>query len=132
MFGPCYIGEIRRFETRHFTVAVEAFEEDCAIDVDDDGETLEAWRNGEILHFAVRVQVIHHQLGVVGEDWLGSCLYKSIGDFQDHRECGAYTRELRAEGSDAVCGSYFADMIGEAIKEARKKLSAAKAIYVRT
>ena len=27
MFGPGYIGEIRRFETKQFTVAVEAFEE---------------------------------------------------------------------------------------------------------
>lgn len=132
MFGPGYIGEIRRFETKSFTVAVEAFEEDCEINVDDDGETLRMWEAGEIMHFAVRVQVIHHKLGVVGEDWLGSCLYKSIEDFQDHRECARYTREVQAKhGPNHVCGSYFADMISEAIKEARKKLVAAKTIYVR-
>jgi hypothetical protein len=38
----------------------------------------------------------------------------------DHRACGKQNRKWAKQGKEGRCGSYFSDMIGEAIAEARK------------
>lgn len=69
----------------------------------------------------------------LSDDYLGGSWHTDPEDFQDHRECAAYTRKLRAEaGHDKiVCGSYFAGMISQAIGEARKELHRIQATRVR-
>jgi hypothetical protein len=126
------IGTIRRFQTPHFLVIVDALPEDTPVDVDDDGETAAKVDSGEYVHFIARARVIHRDTGAeLASDYLGGCIYAQLADFQDHRQCAAYTRKLRAEGSDAVCGSYFADMVHEVITEAREALTAIQGVRVR-
>jgi hypothetical protein len=118
------LGTIRTFRTANFRVIVDALEDyDADLSWDDTGEVLAKLQSGEFICFTVRARVIHDELGEVASDYLGGCIYSSIDEFQDHRECGAQTRKLRAEGSDAICGSYFADMIGEVCRAARKRLA---------
>jgi hypothetical protein len=128
-------GNIRTFKTAHFTVRVSA-EVDLdadwgAFDFEGGEEARDKVESGEWTLFTACVRVIHDQLGKIGEDYLGGCIYSDIAEFEDHRECAAETRKLRAAGSQAMVGSYFAGMIAEAIKEARQTLRAAKGIYVR-
>lgn len=126
------LGTIREFKTRDFHVVVDAFEDyDCDLSFDDTGEVRQKLETGEYVCFTVRARVIHKQLGEIGADYLGGCIYGSLEEFQDHRRCAAETRKLRASGSNAVCGSYFADMVSECIREARKTLRTAKQIRVR-
>lgn len=126
------IGTIRRFKTPHFLVIVDALPEDSPVDVDDEGETAAKVDSGEYVHFIARARVIHRDTGAeLASDYLGGCIYARIEDFQDHRQCSAQTRKLRAEGSTAVCGSYFADMIHEAITEARKAMADLQTVRVR-
>ena len=125
-------GNIRTFQTAHFLVCVDAlFEHDPDFSFEGGDEAREKVESGEWTIFCARVQVLHYTLGVLGEEFLGNCIYADIAEFEDHRECAAETRKLRAEGSEAVCGSYFAGMIAEAIKEARSTLRKAKDIYIR-
>ena len=126
------IGNIRTFKTAHFTVRVDAVEEDSPdLSFDETGETQTKVQSGEWRVFAVRVRVFHDRMGVIAEEWLGNCIYADIAEFQDHRECGAQTRKLRAEGSNAICGSYFADMITTACAAARETIRDAQSIKVR-
>ena len=125
-------GNIRTFKTAHFTVRVSAeFDPDPDFEFEGGEEAQEKVESGEWTVFTACVRVIHDGLGKIGEDYLGGCIYSDIAKFEDHRECAAETRKLRAEGSQAMVGSYFADMIAEAIREARETLRAAKGIYVR-
>lgn len=114
---------IREFRTPNFTVTVDAVEDpDVDLSWDETGDTLEKLNSGEYVAFAARVRVVHADLGTVGEDYLGGCIYSRIADFQDHRQCAAETRRLRAAGSSAICGSYFADLIKSACAEARQRI----------
>ncbi len=146
------IGTIREFKTQNFHVVVDAVEEfDLDLSWDENGSTREG---------------------------LG-CIYKSLADFEDHRECGKQNRAtIRREGRFQVyrkarpyqnclspkdklkkrgfatreraevwakanakeayeifetgkCGSYFADMVSEVCKEARKAIADYKHIRVR-
>ena len=125
------LGEMRRFKTKHFTVIVEALEEqDLDLSWDDDGSIAEGLQSGEFIAFCAHVKVLLNGR-VVGEDYLGNCIYRSFDDFLDHRECGKQNRELAAQGKEGRCGSYFTDMIHTAIVEARKTLANEKQIYVR-
>jgi hypothetical protein len=125
------IGIIRSFHTKNFSVVVDALPEDRPVDVDDDGETARLIDEGVYIHFTARVSVRHKRLGVIGEDFLGGCIYESIDAFQDHRACGKQNRQWAAEGKSGRCGSYFSEMIREAIKEARDNIVAAQGIHVR-
>ena len=117
------IGTIREFQTAHFRVIIDAIDEsDPDLSFDETGEVLEKVDSGEYTVFCARARVIHDTLGELATDYLGNCIYSDIADFQDHRQCAAETRKLRAEGSNAICGSYFADMIGEVCREARKRI----------
>lgn len=125
-------GNIRTFHTEHFSVVVDAlYEHDPDFSYEGGEEAQEKVESGDWTVFCARVQVIHDKLGLVGESFLGNCIYADIAEFEDHRECAAQTRELRANGSQAMVGSYFAGMIWEAIKEARQTLSTVQSIHVR-
>jgi hypothetical protein len=126
MGGDMARGELmREFRTKNYIVRATAEEEyDLDLSWDEDGETAKALERGELIAFTAHVQVIHRPTGaVLGDDYLGNCVYKSFEDFMDHRECARYNRELEAKGEVGRCGSYFADMIHEAISEARGNYS---------
>ena len=126
------LGIIREFKTRNFRVIVDAVEDyDVDLSFDDTGEVRAKLESGEYVCFTARARVIHNALGEVGTDYLGGCIYSSLDEFQDHRECAAQTRKLRESGSNAVCGSYFADMVAESIKGARATIRKSQAIRVR-
>lgn len=125
-----YIGRIRAFHTERFTVVADAYYEDEPVDVDDDGETQRAVDRGDYLHFRVHVRVMYKGR-TIGEDHLGGCIYESISAFMDHKECGKQNREWEAQGKEGRCGSYFTDMIHEAIREARKTLADVKTVRMR-
>lgn len=124
---------LRTFKTARFTVTLAAIvdEDSFTYDGDDeDGSTQAAIDSGELTPWTFRVRVCLDGREIAS-DYLGASYYADPADFMDHRECGRYTRELRAKGDDAVCGSYFADMVSEAISEARKALRALQSVHVR-
>lgn len=120
---PYLYGTIRQFKTKNFTVVVNAYE-DCDLDLswDEDEQTRKDLERGELVAFCVTATV-YYKGSEVGSDSLGGCIDKSIDAFQDHRECGKQNREWAAQGKKGRCGSYFLDMIHEAIAQARKTLS---------
>ena len=123
---------IREFRTRHFRVTVEALPDDYTdLSWDDTGEVRAKLESGELQAFCVRARVTHDALGTLAEDYLGDCIYSDPSEFMDHRECAAYTRKLHAEGSSAICGSYFSDMVSQVCREARDALRKARTLYVR-
>jgi|SRR5579859_237249 len=133
------IGTMREFNTKNFKVVCDALEEnDLDLSFDEDGSTLKGLQSGELMAFVARVRVFF-QGHEVGTDYLGGCIYKSLEDFMNHRECGVQNakyarREKRQKltpGSLGRCGSYFHDMIREAIGEARKNMLAYQTIRVR-
>lgn len=106
--------EFWRKETRNFRIVALAFEEDCPVDVDDDGETARKVANGTMLHFRVETRVYHKPTGLkIGTDHLGGCLYRALEDFVDYRG---------AKNGGVVYGGYFSDMVRTAIDEARNTL----------
>jgi hypothetical protein len=113
---------MREFHTENYIVRVSAEEEfDLDLSWDDTGETLKGLQNGEFIAFCAHVEVIHRLTGaVLGEDYVGNCIYRSFDDFMDHRACGKQNRKWAKQGKTGRCGSYFKDMISEAITEARK------------
>lgn len=122
---------IRKFKTARLTVVVTSEKEyDPDFSFDETGETARKVKSGEWKNFMVKAAVIY-QGEEIATSYLGDCIYAKVADFQDHRLCGAGTRELRASGSLAVCGSYFADMVKEVCQEARQYLIDRR-IYVRT
>lgn len=116
---------MRQFQTKNYTVRISAQPEfDLDLSFDDTGEVAQRLDRGELIAFCAHVQVIHRPTGaVLGEDYLGNCVYESFDEFMDHRECAKQNREYAARGEAGRCGSYFAQMIGEAIGEARKNYS---------
>jgi hypothetical protein len=172
------LGTIREFKTQNFHVIVDAVEEqNLDLSWDEDGSTREGLENGSLIAFCARARVFLRGLEVAS-DYLGGCIYKSLREFEDHRECGAYTRKLwKREGKfliyrgpmrdgavtkkdrlkargfmtreraeqwakkhakepyhiveSAGCGSYFAGMVREVCKQARKEVSDHKDVRVR-
>ena len=106
---------------------------------DEDGSIIEGLQSGEFIIFVARVRVFFRG-NEVGTDYLGNCIYRSFEDFMDHRECGKqnakYERQEKRRGLPkgklGRCGSYFHDMIREAISEARKTIASYKDVRVRT
>lgn len=126
------IGTIRQFQTKNFSVIVDALpEEDLDLSFDDDGSVAEGLESGKFIAFVARARVFFHG-EEIGTDYLGGCIYESLEAFMDHRECGRANRKWEAEGQSGRCGSYFSDMIHEAIAEARKHLALAKSVHVRS
>lgn len=123
---------IREFKTRNFTVTVNAvYDGDLDLSWDDTGEIEKGLSDGTYVAFGVVATVTHKSLGIVGRDSLWNCIYKDPIEFMDHKQCGRENHRLASEGNNARCGSYFADMIGRSIDEARKNIRAAQSIYVR-
>lgn len=125
------LGIMRIFKTKHFTVVADALEErDLDLAFDEDGSIREGLESGEFTAFTAHVYVMLNGR-IIGEDYLGNCIYKDFDDFMDHKECGKQDRERAAQGKEGRCGSYFSDMIHTAIAEARKTLAKERSIYVR-
>ncbi len=93
------IGIIREFKTQNFHVKVDAIaEDDLDISWDDSGETRRGLENGSLIAFCARARVYFRGLEV-SSDYLGNCIYKSLEDFADHKECAKQNRDtLRREG----------------------------------
>lgn len=88
------IGTIREWKTQNFHVIVDAVEEtDIDLSWDEDGSTREGLEDGSLIVFCARARVFLRGLEI-GSDYLGQCIYKSLEEFQDHRECAAHTRKL--------------------------------------
>lgn len=117
-----YEETIWTFNTANLRVAyVVAPEDDCDLSWDDDGSVREGLNTGKFICFVACLRVIHRPTGaVLGEDYLGQCIYESADAFIDHRGC-------KANGY----GSYFSDMVHEAVTEARKNLRKLHAIPMR-
>lgn len=104
-------------------MAVDAYAEDVLdLSWDDDGSVRKGLESGELIGFCVEATVYYNG-NEVASDTLGGCIYKSIEEFQDHRECGKQNRQWAEQGKPGQCGSYFKDMIHAAIAEARKVLA---------
>jgi hypothetical protein len=93
------IGTIREFKTKNFHVVVDAVEEiDLDLSWDEDGQTREGLENSTLIAFCARARVFLRGIEIAS-DYLGGCIYKSLEDFEDHKECGKQNREtIRREG----------------------------------
>jgi len=93
------IGTIREFKTKNFHVVVDAVEEfDLDLSWDEDGSTREGLENGTLIAFCARARVFLRGKEIAS-DYLGGCIYKSLEDFADHKECGKQNREtIKREG----------------------------------
>ncbi len=125
------IGTIREFKTANFRVTVDAIE-DYGLDLsfDDTGKVREKLESGEYVAFTARARVFYKG-AELASDYLGGCIYSDLESFADHRECGKLNREYAAKGDKGRCGSYFSDMIGQVIKEARSQLKLMQSVRVR-
>lgn len=124
------LGTIREFKTPNFIVRVTAEEElDLDLSFDDDGSVREGLESGEFIAFCVKAAV-YYRGQEVGVDYLGGCIYRSIEEFEDHREVGKQNKVYAAKGESARCGSYFTDLVHQAISAARKELRATRP-YIR-
>jgi hypothetical protein len=125
------LGTIRKFETENFTVIVDAQEEnDLDLSFDEDGSVAEGLDSGKFVAFVARARVLFHG-EEIAVDYLGGCVYESIEEFMDHRECGRANRTFEEHGQSGRCGSYFTDMIHTVVTEAREHLAKMKAVRVR-
>lgn len=102
---------IWQFKTKHFIVRMSCEYDQDTVDLswDDTGEVAEKLADGEWAVYTFHAEVIERATGnTIGEDYLGGSIYGDPEDFRDH------------VGSQGKHGSYFTDMIREAIREARK------------
>ncbi len=109
-------------------MAVEDYDVDLSFD--ETGEVRKQIDNGDLIPFGVIVTAFVDGKKIA-EDSLWSCIYKSPAEFMDHKECGEQNRKLRESGSNAVCGSYFSDMVRSVCEESRKAISAMQSIKFR-
>lgn len=109
-----------QFKTKHFTVrwAIERDVLDTAyMDADVANECHQKVRNGEWKCFASTIEVIENSSKIaIGEAFLGGSIYENPADFRDH-----FGMNLKGHGS------YFSQMVREAIAEARENFHAAQA-----
>lgn len=106
-----------QMKTRHFTV-VWRIENDALntsyMDPDMARECRENVRSGKWKCFTSEIQVIENGSKVaLGESFLGNSIYENPADFRDHLG-------MNRKGH----GSYFSQMVREAIAEARKAFPA--------
>ena len=91
------------FKTQRFEVGLEfGPENDLDLSWDDDGAVCDGLANGTLFAFVARVYVLLDG-AVIGEDYLGGCIYATERDFM---QCG-----------------YFRDMVRCAIADARRHLA---------
>ena len=100
--------EIWRFKTARFTLVMTAEEEhDLDLSWDETGEVLEKVESGEYQVFMAKCSVLLDG-NEIGADYLGQCIYSNPLEFRDHIG-------MNLKGY----GSYFSDMVREAIEDAR-------------
>ena len=129
--GNHILGTMRKFKTKQFSIIADAIEDDCLdLSWDEDGSVARGLASGKYVNFTARVRV-YFQGREVGSDYLGGCVYESLDAFMDHRECGKQNREFAREGTGGKGGSYFHDMIREAIGEARKTIEETQTVKIR-
>jgi hypothetical protein len=114
---------IWQFETENFIVRMSCdYDNDVDISWDETGETAEKLASGEWTAYVFHAEVIESATGTtIGEDYLGGSIYADPEDFRDHVGLAIKSRE---DGRNY--GSYFTDMIREAIREARKTYAKAR------
>jgi len=104
---------IYTFNTRNFTVTVDAMEEPFPdFSFDETGETAEMIERGDWLCFAVKATLSFRGMEIA-EDYLGRCIYENTRDFRDHLGIAKHKG----------VGSYFSDMIRNVISEGRNTLA---------
>jgi hypothetical protein len=102
------------FQTKNYTVAFDVLpEEDLDLSWDETGVTLKRLMSGQYVAFVAHVTVTHASGALMGDSSLGNCVYESPEAFMNHRGVRACKNS----------GSYFSDMVREAIAEARKTAS---------
>lgn len=109
---------IWNFMTKNFVVRMSyRYQEECVdLSWDDTGEVREKLQSGEWAVYVFHAEVIERATGnTIGEDYLGESIHADPMDFRDHVGLAA---KSRADGRNY--GSYFTDMIREAIREARE------------
>jgi hypothetical protein len=99
------------FRTKRFQVSLNwDYDVDFDISFDDTNETAEKLESGEwtcaMFHVSVALDGIE-----LGSSYLGNSIYADLADFRDHIG-------MNARGH----GSYFSDMVREAVAEARAHL----------
>jgi len=102
---------IWQFNTKNFIARMSCDYDQDTVDLswDDTGEVAEKLASGEWACYTFHAEILERATGnTIGEAYLGGSLYANPEDFRDH--VGAKGRH----------GSYFTDMISEAISEARK------------
>jgi hypothetical protein len=101
---------IWEFKTANFKVVVSAETEHC-IDLswDESGEATHRIETGEWEVFCATVRVFYRGAEMATE-YLGNCIYADPKDFRDH------------VGSKGKWGSYFTQMVKDAIHETRQNL----------
>ena len=114
------------FETENFTVSFQALpDDDLDLSFDEDGSVAEKLENGEFIAFTAKVSVCLKTATSdieLGTSYLAGCIYNTYEEFMDHKEVGKKNKEWQAQGSTARCGSYFSQMVTDAINEARAAL----------
>lgn len=108
------------FKTRNFRVALECVPEDYPDLSWADQETLDKLESGEWENLQFKVAVYDNRGDEIGVAYLGNSIHANPREFMDHRECGRANREYAAAGQPGRCGSYFTDMVHEAVSEARR------------
>lgn len=115
-----------QFKTRNFTIQWLVTPCDYLdLSWDDTGEVREKLESGIYVAFDSEMRVLHNGIEIAA-DYLGQSIYENPKDFRDHIGLAKKSRE---DGRNY--GSYFADMVRQAISEARDYLRETKTVYVR-
>lgn len=110
---------MREFRTKNFrVVATISPDDDVDTSFDETGETADKLQSGEWEAFQTAVTV-YYRGAELGADYLGGSIYANPADF--FKEHIGLAAKSRADGCNY--GSYFPDMVREAISEARKALA---------
>jgi hypothetical protein len=110
-----------RFETARYAILFYADEEDLTPeDSFCEQDDIDRARSGNLHDWFCAVVTVYSKEDnrLLGIDTLGACSYESLAAFTDeHRKYAAEARAAKARG---VCmGSYFPQMVREAISQAR-------------
>lgn len=101
------------FKTARFTVTLDwDYEPDPDYSFDETGETARKCRRGEWTNALFRVRVLLDDCDEIGTSYLGNSIYENVADFRKEHV-----------GAAGRWGSYFPDMVREAIAEARKEIA---------
>lgn len=104
---------IYTFNTRNFTVKVDAMQEEYPdFSFDETGEAQEMIERGDFLCFAVKATLSFRGMEIA-EDYLCQCIHENARDFRDHLGIAKHKN----------VGSYFSQMVRNVIEEGRNTLA---------